>query len=242
MEPTSRRQFLKRGSAVAAAAGVAAAVPASAARALTKSEDAPEKQLPDDPSVEQSMPAFFYQRNMIGPAVPADERAQNIRYQDAEVHAIVTYLFSHSSHRVWQGPSNGNAANGQKVVENVGCLACHLNSESFTAADGKTRVAHRDDYPLERNFGFNLANVGTKTYPGWIYNWIRNPHNYDPNAPMPSLRLTDQEAADVTAYLMTLQKPQFMKTPIRPVDPKAVHDLAKSYLLNTLTDRDAEAK
>jgi len=188
------------------------------------------------------MPAFFYQRNMIGPAVPADERAQNIRYQDAEVHAIVTYLFSHSSHRVWQGPSNGNAANGQKIVENVGCLACHLNSESFTAADGKTRVAHRDDYPLERNFGFNLANVGTKTYPGWIYNWIRNPHNYDPNAPMPSLRLTDQEAADVTAYLMTLQKPQFMKTPIRPVDPKAVHDLAKSYLLNTLTDRDAEAK
>ena len=35
MEPTSRRQFLKRSSAVAAAAGVAAAVPASAAKALT---------------------------------------------------------------------------------------------------------------------------------------------------------------------------------------------------------------
>jgi hypothetical protein len=52
MEPTSRRQFLKRGSAVAAAAGVAAAVPASAARALTKSDDSPEKQLPDDPSVD----------------------------------------------------------------------------------------------------------------------------------------------------------------------------------------------
>ena len=35
MEPTSRRQFLKRSSAVAAAAGVAAAVPAGAAKALT---------------------------------------------------------------------------------------------------------------------------------------------------------------------------------------------------------------
>ena len=32
MEPTSRRQFLKRSSAVAAAAGVAAAVPAGTAR------------------------------------------------------------------------------------------------------------------------------------------------------------------------------------------------------------------
>ena len=105
------------------------------------------------------MPAFFYQRNMIGPAVPADERAQNIRYQDAEIHAIVTYLFSHSTHRVWQGASNGNAANGKTIVESVGCLGCHLNSETFTDQDGKTRVAHRDDFPLERNFGFNLANV-----------------------------------------------------------------------------------
>jgi cytochrome c2 len=188
------------------------------------------------------MPAFFYQRNMIGPSVPADERAQNIKYQDAEIHALVTYLFSHSTNRRWLGPNTGNAAHGKELVENVGCLACHLNSEYFTDESGKTRVAHRDDFPLERNFGFNLANVGTKTYPGWIYNWVKNPHNYDPNAPMPSLRLTDAEAADVTAYLMTLQKPQFMRTPIRPPDPRAVHDLSKSYLINTLTDRDAEAK
>ena len=52
MEPTSRRQFLKRSSAVAAAAGVAAAVPGGAAHALTKSatDDAPS--LPDDDSVD----------------------------------------------------------------------------------------------------------------------------------------------------------------------------------------------
>jgi len=54
MEPTNRRQFLKRSSAVAAAAGVAAAIPATAAKALTQSRsphDAPPK-LPDDPSVD----------------------------------------------------------------------------------------------------------------------------------------------------------------------------------------------
>ncbi|HEX9161014.1 MAG TPA: c-type cytochrome [Thermoanaerobaculia bacterium] len=188
------------------------------------------------------MPAFFYQRNMIGPAVPADERAQNIKYQDAEIHAIVTYLFANSTHRQWLGPNTGDAARGKTLVENVGCLACHLNTETFTDANGKTRRARRDDYPLERNFGFNLANVGSKTYPGWIYNWIRNPHNYDPNAPMPSLRLSDQEAADITAYLMTLQKPQFMRTPVRPPDPAAVRDLAKTYLINTMTVRDADAR
>jgi hypothetical protein len=55
MEPTSRRQFLKRSSVAAAAAGVAVAVPASAAKALSGSKndktehDAP---LPNHPSVD----------------------------------------------------------------------------------------------------------------------------------------------------------------------------------------------
>ena len=55
MEPTSRRQFLKRGSAVAAAAGVVAAVPAGAAKALvptTRTSREPEKALPNDASVD----------------------------------------------------------------------------------------------------------------------------------------------------------------------------------------------
>lgn len=54
MEPTSRRQFLKRSSAVAAAAGVAAAVPAGAAKAFgtsSKTNDR-EPELPDHPEVD----------------------------------------------------------------------------------------------------------------------------------------------------------------------------------------------
>jgi hypothetical protein len=56
MEPTSRRQFLKRTSAVAAAAGVAAAVPVSAVKALSPSDkshhDDRERELPDDHTVD----------------------------------------------------------------------------------------------------------------------------------------------------------------------------------------------
>ena len=63
--------------------------------------------------------------------------------------------------------------------------------------------------------------------------------SYYPDAPMPSLRLTDGEAADVTAYMMTQQKPKFLQTPIRPADPKAIRELAKGYVINTMTDRDA---
>ena len=191
------------------------------------------------------MPSFFYQRNMIDPSiVPAAEIAQNIKYQDAEIHSIVTYLFSKSTHRFWTPPPvAGTAARGKAIVESVGCMACHIESENIKdAQSGQMRLAHRDDYPLERNYGFNFTGVGTKTHAGWIYNWIKNPKNYYPEAPMPSLRLTDQEASDVTAYLLTLQKAQFMSAPIRPLDRAAVHDLAMGYLVNTLSVRDAEAK
>ena len=190
------------------------------------------------------MPSFFYQRNMVDPhVVPANEIAQNIKFQDAEIHSIVTYLFSKSTRRQWQPGPNGDVARGKKIVSSIGCMGCHIDTEHVKdAKSGAIRLARRDDFPLERNYGFNLTGVGTKTHAGWVYNWVKNPKNYYADAPMPSLRLTDQEAADVTAYLMTLQKPQFMATPIRRPDAAAVHDLAKGYLINTLSVRDAEAK
>jgi cytochrome c2 len=188
------------------------------------------------------MPSFFYQRNMVGPAVPANERAQNVKYQDAEIHAIVTYLFSKSSHRVWPAGPAGDAAHGKQLVESIGCMACHIAQDTVKDDQGVVRVARRDDFPLERHFGFNLTGVGSKTNANWIYNWVKNPKAYDAQAPMPSLRLSDQEAADITAHLLTLQKPAFMNQPIRPPDPKVVRELAKGYLINSLTFNDADAR
>jgi mono/diheme cytochrome c family protein len=190
------------------------------------------------------MPSFFYQRNMVDPAiVPEPDRSQNLKYQDAEVNAIVSYLFEKSTHRAWQGPGAGDPAHGKQLVESVGCMGCHVETEQVKdEKSGQFRLARREDFPLERNYGFNLVGVGTKANPAWVYNWVKNPKAYYAEAPMPSLRLSDQEAADVTAYLMTLQKPGFLDTPVRQPDPAAVHDLAKGYLINTLTDRDAEAK
>jgi cytochrome c2 len=188
------------------------------------------------------MPSFFYQRNMVGPAVPEHERAQNVKLQDAEIHSIVTYLFAKSSHRAWQPGPAGDAGRGKQLVESIGCMGCHIAQDTVKDDKGVVRVAHRDDFPLERHFGFNLTGVGTKTNANWVFNWVKNPKAYDPKAPMPSLRLSDQEAADVTSYLITLQKPKFMEQPIRPPDPNVVRELAKGYLINSLTLNDADAK
>jgi cytochrome c2 len=188
------------------------------------------------------MPAFFYQRNMVGPAVPPEERAHNVKLQDAEIHSIVSYLFAKSSRRQWTGGGAGNPQRGAQLVNSIGCMACHIAQDTIKDDKGAVRIAKRDDFPLERHYGFNLTGMGTKTNPAWIYNWVKDPKAYYASAPMPSLRLTDQEASDITAYLVTLQKPKFMTEPIRPPDPKTVRDLAKGYLISSLTDRDAEAR
>jgi mono/diheme cytochrome c family protein len=188
------------------------------------------------------MPSFFYQRNMIEDVPDPKERAQNIKYQDVEIQAIVSYLFAKSTHRVWPGPNTGDPIHGKALVESVGCMGCHIAQETVKEENGNVRAARREDFPLERNYGFNLTGVGTKTYPGWVFNWVKNPKNYYPDAPMPDLRLTDAEAADVTAYLMTLQKPGFMQKPLPKVDPAALRELSKGYLINTLTDQDADAR
>jgi hypothetical protein len=188
------------------------------------------------------MPAFFYQRNMVGPAVPAHERAQNVKLQDAEIHSIVSYLFAKSTRRQWTGGAAGDPGRGKQLVDSIGCMGCHIAQDLIKDDKGAVRVAQRDDFPLERHYGFNLTGMGTKTNAAWIYNWVKNPKAYYESAPMPSLRLTDQEASDITAYLVTLQKPKFMQEPIRPPDPAVVRDLAKGYLISTMTDRDAEAR
>ncbi len=77
----------------------------------------------------------------------------------------------------------GNAGQGEKLFEQVGCLGCHSMGEKGTGLAAA------------------LDRIGEKTSADWIYNWIQDPKKFNPNARMPNLRLTPQEAADITAYL-----------------------------------------
>jgi cytochrome c2 len=190
------------------------------------------------------MPSFFYQRNMVGPAVDKDEAATNRRMQNTEIHALTAFLFARSSRRDWTPPAAaGDAARGERLVATVGCLGCHVTDETVKDPEtGATRVARRDDVPIERIFGFNLTGTATKTNPGWLFHWLKDPRNYYPDAPMPDLRLSDQEAADITAWLMTRQKPTFLQQQVPVPDRAALDELTKSYLLNTMPIREADAR
>ncbi len=82
-----------------------------------------------------------------------------------------------------------------------------------------------------RTHGPNLDGTGSKVNAGWLYAWVRNPKGYWHETRMPNLRLTEKEAADVTAYLMSLKNEAFAARP-RPALDKAVRDdiLLEQYL------------
>jgi mono/diheme cytochrome c family protein len=86
-------------------------------------------------------------------------------------------------------------------VETIGCKGCHGFAEGeFTTVLGKAK----DLVP-------NLKDVASKVGPQWVYHWLKNPRGFSPDTNMPSLRLSDDEATAITAYLMTLgSKPEPM--------------------------------
>jgi len=90
---------------------------------------------------------------------------------------------------------------GKKLAETIGCKGCHGFAEGeFSTPLGK-----------EKDLVPNLKDIASKAGPQWIYHWIRNPRGFAPDTRMPSLRLSDDEAAAITAYLMTLgAKPEPM--------------------------------
>ena len=166
------------------------------------------------------MPHFFFQENTTTPL--------NKKRQQVEMAAIVSYLWAKSEKPVYasQAPA-GDPASGKRLFETVGCGGCHVLD----------RKAKRDDFfPLvNRLHGPNLVRTGSKVSAGWLYAWLKNPKQYYPDTNMPNLRLTDQEAADLTAYLLSDRDPRFENVRMPAVDAKLRDELALSYLQNLFT-------
>jgi mono/diheme cytochrome c family protein len=159
------------------------------------------------------MPQFLGQSNQV-----SEER------DHLEATAMATYLFEHSRVDDYPAPPPGDAARGQELFETVGCRGCH-------AVGGE-----------ESTFGPNLQNIGGKTSPGWIYTWIRDPRSYSEIARMPNLRLSEEEAANITAYLLTLRGEPLPFDEIPPVEETAIDEALVEFLAARRPVADARAE
>ena len=65
---------------------------------------------------------------------------------------------------------------------------------------------HIADYKNDKGYvGPSLAGMGNRLTPIWVYKWLKNPQALMPGTEMPNPNLNDNEARDLTAFLMTLK-------------------------------------
>jgi cytochrome c oxidase subunit II len=88
--------------------------------------------------------------------------------------------------------------NGRHVFEQQACINCH--AVSGTVANGRygpdlTHLMSRD----------TLGAGATTNTPENLKRWITNPSIFKPGCLMPAMHLTDQQNAQITAYLLTLK-------------------------------------
>src|ERR1041385_7546552 len=182
---------------------------------------------PKDFKSQARMPQFWWNSNNSGSPYWDKRNA-------AEINSIVAYLWSKSKPKeLPPGRLNGNAAAGKQIVETVGCFGCHAIGPIQEAANQSQ---------IRRRHGYNLENQGSKVTQNWIYNWVKDPAQVWPETKMPSLRLTDDEAANVAAYLSSLKNPQWEQKPLPQIDPSALDDITLELLRNNSTDIEAREK
>jgi cytochrome c len=96
----------------------------------------------------------------------------------------------------------GNPDNGKQLFASKGCIACHtaqgVPGATGTIGPNLNGIGDTTKRP-------QLADGATNT-PEHIREWITDPNSRKPGTMMPNLQLSQQEASDLTAFLVTLTK------------------------------------
>lgn len=127
---------------------------------------------------------------------------------------------------------------GREIVSTVGCLGCHRipgiepKGQPADTVSAVPPSADEQDTPViaaktapgpkpararliapppaseDQDFAPDLSRIAGKVNADWLFAWVKNPKQFRPTTRMPNLRLSDDEAQAVTAFLMTLGRKQ----------------------------------
>ena len=157
------------------------------------------------------------------------------RLDDGEVKAIAAFVWQSGVTGDLKTQPTGDAARGKEAFETRGCMACHSMGEGGekqggTFAANLSRVGEKDNYdylvrwihnPRQRTLpycAFEKKDITTEDYQRAGKPFVFDlDHAQCPNdghqllvmqmTPMPSLRLSEEEARDIATYLETRKHP-----------------------------------
>ena len=84
---------------------------------------------------------------------------------------------------------------GRALLTRFGCVHCH----TVKLPDGSTMNATDDPPPL--------SHIADKTTREWIFAWLKDPRAYAASATMPNFLLKDEDARDISAFLIANSTP-----------------------------------
>ena len=149
-------------------------------------------------------PAIPHQIDQFGCTVC--HRGQGVATTVAEAHSstlaweqpILPAKYVESScgecHR---GPVPGapQLSEGRHLLSSYGCVHCH----AVKLSDG-TIMKPTDNPP-------SLSHLADKTSREWVYAWLKDPQAYAATATMPNFKLSDDDARDISAFLISNSRP-----------------------------------
>lgn len=111
---------------------------------------------------------------------------------------------------------------GRAMLAHYGCVHCHR----LTSPEGRTMAGTDDPPPLKH--------IAAKTTREWIFAWIKNPQAYATTATMPNFQLSDDDARDISAFLISQSTPyttEAIKLPPVPAtdDAAALQQESSTY-------------
>ena len=163
------------------------------------------------------MPHFFKKGNNSSP--------QDILRSEQESLAMIEYLYEKSEdYEQVDKPYIGDSENGELLVSSYGCMGCH----QIQPEEDPDYIPSMQNIRLEQ--GPNLIGLGSKTNEKWLFNWLKNPYSYHPGTKMPNMRLSDEEASDIVAYLIQGKTTEFDETPVPGVDQKILNEITSDFL------------
>lgn len=118
-------------------------------------------------------------------------RMPDFKLGESDAMAITSYLWQNSEGFEPGEPEEFDeetVEEGAFIFESIGCLACHSDIEE----DGKIH-------------GPNLARIGEKINYEYLVSWLLEPKKHQPRTRMPDLRLDEEDAQYVAAFLMSLK-------------------------------------
>jgi len=176
------------------------------------------------------MPSFFGQTN--------NSDSVSVKRNETEIATIVEYLFKDGEKNNKNNKKYiGDATKGEALFNVVGCKGCHIIEPSPNNMTEKNNLE-----AILKMHGPNLIGLGSKTSANWIYSWLKNPSDYWHETRMPNLRLSDSEAKNLTAYLLSFTNKEFEEKEAIEIDSLTLNNIALGWLKKKYSEKQSESQ